>query len=113
MNPITLTDAAIAHIKKMVDAKPNAKGFFVKIKKTGCSGYSYVPEVTDEVPLNAMHYVTKDLPVFIDNDALNFLDGVLIDFVVEQNEGLKQKRLIFINPKETGRCGCGESFTVD
>jgi Fe-S cluster assembly iron-binding protein IscA len=32
---------------------------------------------------------------------------------VEEGHGLKQKRLVFINPKEKGRCGCGESFTIE
>jgi Fe-S cluster assembly iron-binding protein IscA len=38
---------------------------------------------------------------------------LLVDFIEETTNVLKQKRLVFINPKETGRCGCGESFTIE
>ena len=39
-------------------------------------------------------------------------NGLTIDFVEESKMGLKQKRLAFINQKESARCGCGESFQM-
>ena len=45
MNPsITVTEAACEYIKKMLEKQPGAD-FRLSVKKTGCSGYSYVPEI--------------------------------------------------------------------
>jgi iron-sulfur cluster assembly protein len=53
------------------------------------------------------------LNVYIDPDCVNFITGVIIDYVADNMTGLKQKRLVFINPNEKNRCGCGESFTIE
>ncbi len=118
--PVTFTPAAVAHIQTML-AKENKKnettkksaiGFFLSIKKTGCSGYAYVPTIVYTAPENALHYITAEgLAVWIDRESERLLQGIVVDFV-EDKTGLHQKRLVFINPNEKGRCGCGESFTV-
>lgn len=114
MNPIQFTDAAVLHLKRMLAKQPNSKGFRLSIKKTGCSGYSYVPDIIETINTNDIHFEAQDhLPVYIDTTALPYLQNVIVDYVMENSKGLKQERLIFVNPNEKGRCGCGESFTVD
>lgn len=110
---ITLTDAASEHIKQMLDKKQNAIGFRLSIKKTGCSGYAYVPDIIDKTHESDIHFVAgSGLSVFVDPACAEFVNGLVIDYVSESGTGLKQKRLVFINPNEKNRCGCGESFTV-
>jgi iron-sulfur cluster assembly protein len=111
-SPITFTDAAVAHITGMLK-KDGGLGFRLSVKKTGCSGFAYLPAIVDEIKADDIHFVAKDnLQIFVDPKALEFFDELVVDFVEEESHVLKQKRLVFINPKETGRCGCGESFTV-
>jgi iron-sulfur cluster assembly accessory protein len=114
MTIVTLTDAAAAHIKSMLVKQKTAVGFRLSIKKTGCSGYAYVPDLIEEINANDVHFIAQDgLNVYIDPDCVNFITGVIIDYVADNMTGLKQKRLVFINPNEKNRCGCGESFTIE
>lgn len=110
---ITLTDAAVSHIKSMLEKTPNGLGFRLGIKKTGCSGYAYVPKIIETKTNNDIHFTRGGLDVFVDPECENFIKGLVIDYVVEDVMGLKQKRLVFINPNEKNRCGCGESFTIE
>lgn len=111
---IKFTDEAAKHIKNMLEKTPNGLGFRLSIKKTGCSGYSYVPEIIETARDNDIHFLAQDnLPVYVDPKAKDLLENITVDFVVDQLQGLKQKRLVFVNPQESGRCGCGESFTID
>jgi iron-sulfur cluster assembly protein len=111
---IKFTDAAVTHIKQMLMKQMNGVGFRLSIKKTGCSGYAYVPEIIEKVKEGDMHFVAQDqLSIYIDPASEGFLKDVLVDYVVDSKEGLKQKRLIYINPNEKNRCGCGESFTIE
>jgi iron-sulfur cluster assembly protein len=111
---ITLTAAAIAHLKaKIADQSHNAQaGFHLSIKKTGCSGYAYVPDIIDTPKAEDIHFTVQDLHVYIDRNCENFIKGVIVDYVAV-GDGLKQKKLVFINPNEKNRCGCGESFTIE
>jgi iron-sulfur cluster assembly protein len=113
MNPINLTDAAITHIKNMLAKNPAAIGFRLSIKKTGCSGYAYLPNIIETPINNDIHFMANDLPVYVDPACLELIKDVVIDYVSEEGPGLKQKRLVFINPNEKCRCGCGESFTIE
>lgn len=114
MNPIVFTDAAVVHIKKMLEQNPRGIGFRLSIKKTGCSGYAYVPDIVEQVNENDINMVVQEgLQVFIDPSCMTIMNDLLIDYVAEEGQGLKQKRLVFINPNEKGRCGCGESFTIE
>ena len=53
------------------------------------------------------------LQVYVDPKWTTFIDGLVIDYVKENLAGIAQKRLVFINPQEKNRCGCGESFTIE
>ena len=112
---LNFTEAATAHIKSML-IKQQGLGFRVSIKKTGCSGFSYVPTIISQLIEGDLYFKSPaDLNVYVDPDpdCLKYVKGLTIDYVEEKKEGsLKQKKLIFINPNEKGRCGCGESFHV-
>jgi iron-sulfur cluster assembly protein len=109
---IIFTDAACEYLKKMIQ-KENGQGFRLTIKKTGCSGYSYAPAVIAKAEANDITLNVKELTIYLDPKWLHLLDGVKVDYVEEEHAGLKQKRLVFTNPNEASRCGCGESFHVE
>lgn len=111
---ITLTDSAVSHIKQMLAKHVGGVGFRLSIKKTGCSGYAYVPTIIENIKNDDIYFLAQDeLPVYIDPACQTFLQGLVIDYVVEVGTGLNQKRLVFVNPNEKDRCGCGESFTIE
>lgn len=111
---ITLTDAAAEHLKSMLTKNEKGIGFRLSIKKTGCSGYAYLPSIIETVVEKDIHFVAQNgLPVFVDPNCEQFIKDLVIDYVDDNHAGIKQKRLVFINPNEKNRCGCGESFTVE
>lgn len=109
---ITLTESATAYLKNMI-AKDKGLGFRLSIKKTGCSGYSYLPTIVDKVNANDLYLEIAAVPIYIDSEWQSLLQGLQIDYLEEDKAGLKQKRLVFTNPNEANRCGCGESFHID
>lgn len=110
---LNVTEAARKYIKNKL-AQSSGAGLRISIKKTGCSGYSYVPAIVDSIhESDTVIEVTDGVTVFLDTTWLHLLDGISIDYVEEEKSGLKQKRLIFNNSKEAGRCGCGESFHIE
>lgn len=111
---ITLTDAAAEHIKLMLQKNEKALGFRLSVKKTGCSGYAYLPDIIESVKDSDIHFIAQNgVHVFVDPQSETFLKDVIIDYVEDNKTGIKQKRLVFINPNEKNRCGCGESFTIE
>lgn len=110
---VTLTDAAVTHIQNMISKQEGSNAFRISIKKTGCSGYAYVPNIVAAGEANDIEITTSQgLQVYVDPKCVDFISGTIIDYVID-NAGLKQKRLMFINPNEKNRCGCGESFTIE
>lgn len=111
-NLVKITPAASAYINKMVK-KDNGIGFRLSVKKTGCSGYSYYPQVIATAVASDQVEEIDGVSIYIDTSWLHLLRDVEIDYVEEDKSGLKQKRLVFTNPNESSRCGCGESFHVE
>lgn len=110
---LMVTEAAKNYLKNKLEQASGA-GLRISIKKTGCSGYSYVPAIVESVNANDTAVAVADgVIVYLDTTWLHLLDGVSIDYIEEEKSGLKQKRLVFNNSKEAGRCGCGESFHIE
>ena len=109
---IAITEAALHYIQKKILAE-NGVAFRLSIKKTGCSGYAYLPKIVNEIDTRDEIIEINGLKVYVDAAWLSVLNGVQIDYIEEDKSGLKQKKLVFINPNELNRCGCGESFHVE
>lgn len=107
---ITFSEAATQHVLSYLAKQNNSKGIRLSVKKTGCSGLSYVVDYV-EAPLmeDIVTSLTSDYLVCIDKKSYPYLKGMYVDYV---KQGLNNK-FVFTNPNQTGQCGCGESFTVD
>jgi iron-sulfur cluster assembly protein len=110
---LTFTEAALAYVQDMV-VKNKSLGFRVSVKKTGCSGFSYAPSLISEAVSGDLQFQIKEaFMLYVDPACYELVKGLTVDYVEEKKDGLlKQKKLIFINPNEKSRCGCGESFHV-
>jgi iron-sulfur cluster assembly protein len=105
---ITLTESAAQRVRNCLDERGSGVGLRVGITKTGCSGFAYVVNYADSVEAGDTVFADAGVQVIVDQAALDLIDGTEIDFVKEGlNEAFK-----FRNPKSTGECGCGESFSV-
>ncbi|KTC69520.1 HesB family transporter protein [Legionella birminghamensis] len=107
---IALSEAAINHLLMYLKGQTESKGVRFSVKKTGCSGLSYVVDYVRDASADDICFpLNTDYQVYIDRKSYPFLKGMRIDYV---KQGLNA-RFVFDNPNQTGQCGCGESFTVD
>ena len=108
--PITLTKAAEQHILSYLAKNKGSKGIRFSVKKTGCSGLSYVIQYIKNLHEDdIISPINQDYILCLDKKSYPFLKGVAVDYV---KQGLNYQ-FVFNNPNQTGQCGCGESFTVD
>ena len=106
---ITLSDSAANRIKEIISKDKNESiGVRVGVKSGGCAGMSYVMEYAAKVNPNDEIIEEKGVKVFIDPGAIMYLLGTEMDYKKEEFSS----NFVFINPNETERCGCGESFKV-
>ena len=106
---IKLSDNAANRIKEIMSKADNtAIGVRVGVKSGGCAGMSYMMEYAKEAKKNEEVIEDKGVKVFIDANAVMYLLGTEMDYKKDKFSS----QFVFINPNETERCGCGESFKV-
>ncbi|STY29108.1 Fe-S cluster assembly protein [Legionella wadsworthii] len=107
---IHFTEDAVAHVVSYLQKNTQYKGVRLSVKKTGCSGLSYVIDyVLTPQEEDLVLDLTQNYIVCIEKSSYPFLKNMSVDYV---RQGLNYK-FVFNNPNQTGQCGCGESFTVD
>lgn len=107
---ISLTPAAEQHIKSMLAKQKTALGFRLSVKKVGCSGLTYVPELVQQNQVNnedVMFFTANGLQIFVDKQWVDALRGTVVDL---SSKGIGQTQLVYQNPNVANECGCGESF---
>lgn len=106
---VSMTDAAIAHVRKQLAKNTDMAGIRLGVKKSGCSGFKYdiefiqAPDESDDAIV-----IADDVTLYITADARAYVRGTEIDFT---REGLNST-IKFNNPNAKDLCGCGESFSV-
>lgn len=106
---VRFTEAATSHVLAYLAKKQESKGIRFSVKKTGCSGLSYVIDYVDAPsPDDIVLPLNDDYLICLDKKSYPFLRGIEVDYV---KQGLNYQ-FVFNNPNQTGQCGCGESFTV-
>jgi len=107
--PVTLTPAAIEHVKKKLKERGKGIGLRFGIKKAGCSGLKYIVDYVDEQQANDHLFpIENNLAIYVDLESLPYVQGTEIDYV---KIGITGGELKFNNPNEKNACGCGESFS--
>ncbi len=105
---ISLTETAAQRVRTYLARRGEGVGLRLGVKKTGCSGYSYVLNYADGVADGDIVFEDRGVKIVVDPDALALIDGTEVDFV---KNGLNEA-FSFRNPNVTGECGCGESFNI-
>ncbi len=97
----------IVHLKAE-DNAPEDAFLRVRVKRGGCSGFSYKMEFDTQKSDKDQVFESNGAKVVIDDQSLLYLLGMTLDF----EGGLNGKGFIFQNPNATKSCGCGTSFAV-
>ncbi|MGP1959055.1 MAG: Fe-S cluster assembly scaffold SufA [Arsenophonus sp. NC-CH8-MAG3] len=105
---LTMTDKAAAQISKLMKKNPDSHGLSLKIKQSGCAGFSYVIALIDNPTKEYLLFEHNGAKLFVLLKAMPFIDGIEVDYV---HEGLNQV-FKFNNPNAHHACGCGESFGI-
>jgi iron-sulfur cluster assembly protein len=106
---IRLTERAADRIKAIIAEKGGAvAGLRIGVKKGGCAGMEYTMEwAAERKPLDEV-VEQHGARVLIDPKAVMYLLGTEMDYRVEK----LSSQFVFLNPNQTGACGCGESVNL-
>jgi len=107
---VVLTPKAVEMVKitRRQEGIDESFGLRVAVMGGGCSGFQYALDFEHEVRPTDVVVDYPGLTVYVDPISLRYLEGVTIDYVL----GMQGAGFKFVNPKATGTCGCGHSFTV-
>lgn len=111
MNPITLTENAAKEIDTIISAQELDREKIrlrVGVKGGGCSGFSYVLDLTENQKDSDEIFDVHGVRVICDPKSLLYLNGTTIDFKDE----IMGRGFVFSNPNASSTCGCGSSFAV-
>ena len=111
---VTLTEKAkkeiVQIIKDNTKLEDNEQTYLrVGVKGGGCSGFSYILDLTGDMKKNDQIVSEQDdIKVICDSKSLLYLGGTTIDF----RDEVMGRGFVFDNPNATASCGCGSSFAV-
>lgn len=106
---VTLTDAAVAEVKRLMDLQGITEGGLrLGVKGGGCSGLSYTINFDDKIGEYDTVCDFDGVKVLVDAKSAIYLSGMTLDF----QKDLVSGGFKFINPNASKTCGCGESFSA-
>jgi len=115
--PINLSETAAKEIKTIIEEQSKEGAFKaeevklrVGVKGGGCSGFSYMLDLTEE-PAGEMdeQLESHGVKILCDMKSYLYLNGVEIDW---KDDGVIGRGFVFKNPNATSSCGCGSSFSA-
>ena len=97
-------------IKDKTDELDNEQTYLrVGVKGGGCSGFSYILDLTSNIKDNDETVSEQNgITVICDPKSLLYIDGTTIDF----RDEIMGRGFVFNNPNATASCGCGSSFST-
>jgi len=111
MSGIMLTETAAREIGTIIgDQELDGEKIRLRVgvKGGGCSGFSYVLDLTENQKETDEVLEQHGIKIICDPKSLLYLNGTTIDFKDE----IMGRGFVFTNPNATTSCGCGSSFAV-
>ncbi len=109
---IILSETAAKEIKDIIKQQnlpEDQTRLRVGVKGGGCSGFSYMLDLTEETPAETDEELeSHGVKILVDQKSYLYLQGVEIDFKDE----VMGRGFVFKNPNATSTCGCGSSFSA-
>ncbi|MEM6553177.1 MAG: iron-sulfur cluster insertion protein ErpA [Planctomycetota bacterium] len=109
--PVQLTETAAREIKTIIDQQELDSGkvrLRVGVKGGGCSGFSYLLDLTEQERETDEKFDQHGITVVCDPKSYLYLNGTSIDFKDE----IMGRGFVFNNPNANATCGCGSSFSA-
>jgi len=110
--PINLTETAAKEIKKIIvdqELPAEQTRLRVGVKGGGCSGFSYVLDLTEEPKGESDEEMeSHGVKILIDSRSYLYLKDAEIDF----RDEVMGRGFVFKNPNASSTCGCGSSFSA-
>jgi iron-sulfur cluster assembly protein len=108
---ITLSETAAREVKAIIEQQGLSGNVALRVgvKGGGCSGFSYVLDLTEAAPDNDEVMESHGIKLLSDRKSYLYLNGTEIDF---KDDSLGQRGFVFKNPNATHSCGCGSSFSA-
>jgi iron-sulfur cluster assembly accessory protein len=109
-HPVAMTAKAVEMVKitRGQEGMDDSHGLRVAVRGGGCSGFEYALDFESEARANDWVYEKHGLTVYVDAVSARYLEGTTVDYVL----GMSGAGFKFNNPRASGTCGCGSSFTV-
>ena len=105
---VSLTPAAAAKIKQLIESESDVSVLRVAIEGGGCSGFQYGLGF-DRGAIEGDHeYESEGVRVVVDQFSAPYLRGARVDYL----ETIQESGFKIDNPNATASCGCGHSFQV-
>lgn len=106
--PITITAAALDHLRKIHAKQGNPEAFIrLGVKGGGCSGFEYLMKLdTKRLPID-LELHADGLLIVCDAKSAELLQGSTLEYTGNLIGG----GFRFDNPNAARSCGCGTSFT--
>ncbi len=108
---VILTETAAREIKSIItqqELDSDKVRLRVGVKGGGCSGFSYVLDLTETQKETDEVFEQHGVKIICDPKSLLYLNGTTVDFKDE----IMGRGFVFTNPNATTSCGCGSSFAV-
>lgn len=107
---ILLSEAAAREIKTIITQQGLGENVALRVgvKGGGCSGFSYVLDLTESPAENDEVMEAHGIKILADKKSYLYLNGTEIDFKDE----VMGRGFVFKNPNATHTCGCGSSFSA-
>lgn len=110
-NAVILTEMAAKEITRIIAEQGldlEKVRLRVGVKGGGCSGFSYVLDLTETQKDSDEIFEQHGVKMIVDPKSLLYLGGTTVDFKDE----IMGRGFVFGNPNATTNCGCGSSFAV-
>jgi iron-sulfur cluster assembly protein len=108
---VILTPLAAKEIHRIIEEQELDKEkvhLRVGVKGGGCSGFSYVLDLTESKKDSDEVFEQHGIRILCDPKSLLYLTGVTVDF----RDEIMGRGFVFNNPNATSSCGCGSSFSA-
>lgn len=108
---IKLTEKAAQEVKKIFEQNSwSVDDWYLRlgVKGGGCSGFSYVLNLTEDKNDNDEEMEIHGIRIICDPQSYLYLNDMIVDYKDE----MMGMGFVFNNPNATGTCGCGSSFSV-
>lgn len=107
---IKISESAARKIQGLKKDESHSGDVFlrVRVKRGGCSGFSYKMDFDREMKDSDKSFVDRGVQLVVDSQSLLYILGMTLDY----EGGLNGQGFLFSNPNATKTCGCGSSFAI-